>query len=55
MDTLAPVFVPCANSTMAQDCENLADTRTGGDMNPIGPVAYYCDECIDSMAADYYG
>ena len=47
------IFIPCAN--VEYGCENLADTRTGGDMNPYGPVTYKCDECIDADVAAHYG
>jgi len=48
MDTLTP----CKNH---EECGNYADTRTGGDMNPYGPVRYSCDDCIDADVAAYYG
>jgi len=59
MDTLTEIpaeyRVRCANYDMPRECDNYADTRTGGDMNPYGPVTYKCAECIDDEVAAYYG
>lgn len=47
--------VRCHNYDSTVECQNYADIRTGGDMNPYGPVTYKCDECIDDEVAAYYG
>lgn len=61
MDTLNATDIPaefrveCANADYTNGCNNYADTRTGGDMNPYGPTVYTCDECNDDAVAAYYG
>ena len=47
--------VRCVNYDNPVECDNYADTRTGGDMNPYGSVQYKCDSCIDADAVGYYG
>jgi hypothetical protein len=37
-------FVDCETP----DCKGMADTATGGDMNPFGE-SFFCEECIDSQ------
>jgi len=46
--------VRCKNFDSSIECDNYADTRTGGDMNPYGNVSHLCGACTDAAVSAYY-